>query len=283
MKLRYTDSRNLSGLGAMCHQMSDRGWMPLPAQRRFRPLKFNRVLGIGISSALLLGGTDFSEGVISRAIASPHLVAQVDAAARPILQMGSEGAQVSELQAILQLLGYYNGAIDGLYQTGTADAVAAFQQSVGLPADGIVGPVTWSRLLPAAAAETTTPERVTQPTATPRSTPPTGSPTPISNPPRPSPTLPATPAPNPQPARPQPTRPTPAPTTDVDLPVLRIGMSGPAIARLQDRLRHLGFYEGEIDGVFGSQTQAAVRAAQANFDLEVDGVVGSATWRALLR
>jgi peptidoglycan hydrolase-like protein with peptidoglycan-binding domain len=281
MKLRYNNLQDLPGFKVMRHCISDRGWVVLSTTLQSDYLSLNRLLCLGISSALLLIGSSFSMGSMTGAIASPPLVAQVDATARPILQTGSEGAQVSELQAILQLLGYYNGAIDGLYQSGTADAVAAFQQAVGLPADGIVGPVTWGRLLPAAAAETATPP-VTQPTPTPRSPSPAPSPTPISNPSRPSPTpQPTTPSPSPE--RSQPPRPASPPTTNVELPVLRMGMSGPAIARLQDRLRHLGFYEGEIDGVFGPQTQAAVRAAQANFDLEADGVVGPATWRALLR
>ncbi|NJL37440.1 MAG: peptidoglycan-binding protein [Leptolyngbyaceae cyanobacterium SM1_4_3] len=60
-------------------------------------------------------------------------------------------------------------------------------------------------------------------------------------------------------------------------------MRGPAVARLQERLRATGFFSGAIDGVFGTETQNAVRAAQRNFDLEPDGVVGPATWGALLR
>jgi peptidoglycan hydrolase-like protein with peptidoglycan-binding domain len=60
-------------------------------------------------------------------------------------------------------------------------------------------------------------------------------------------------------------------------------MWGSAIERLQERLQTLGFYDGEIDGIFGAQTQAAVEAAQRNFGLDPDGVVGPATWGALLR
>jgi peptidoglycan hydrolase-like protein with peptidoglycan-binding domain len=52
---------------------------------------------------------------------------------------------------------------------------------------------------------------------------------------------------------------------------------------LQERLRTLGFFSGTVDGVFGEATQAAVKSAQRNFNLEPDGIVGSATWSALLR
>jgi len=56
---------------------------------------------------------------------------------RPVLQVGSRGKDVSELQATLKLLGYYNGSIDGIYSEETAKAVAQFQTFAGLTADGI--------------------------------------------------------------------------------------------------------------------------------------------------
>lgn len=68
---------------------------------------------------------------------------------RPVLKLGSQGNEVSELQAALKLLGYYNGNVTGLYSEKTAIAVSQFQQSAGLIADGIVGPATWNRLFPA--------------------------------------------------------------------------------------------------------------------------------------
>jgi peptidoglycan hydrolase-like protein with peptidoglycan-binding domain len=60
-------------------------------------------------------------------------------------------------------------------------------------------------------------------------------------------------------------------------------MRGPAVAQLQERLKVLGFLNASSDGVFGLATQAAVKAAQQRFNLTPDGVVGPATWSALLR
>jgi peptidoglycan hydrolase-like protein with peptidoglycan-binding domain len=72
-------------------------------------------------------------------------------------------------------------------------------------------------------------------------------------------------------------------STAVALPILREGMRGSAVAQLQERLRTLGFFRGTADGIFGTATQSAVKAAQQNFNLEPDGIVGAATWSALMR
>ncbi|MBD2260149.1 peptidoglycan-binding protein [Pseudanabaena sp. FACHB-2040] len=58
-------------------------------------------------------------------------------------------------------------------------------------------------------------------------------------------------------------------------------MTGPAVNRLQERLRVLGFYRGAVDGVFGTQTENAVKQAQRQYNLEPDGIVGPATWSAI--
>jgi peptidoglycan hydrolase-like protein with peptidoglycan-binding domain len=55
----------------------------------------------------------------------------------------------------------------------------------------------------------------------------------------------------------------------------------PAVAALQGTLHARGLYAGPIDGVRGAGTEAAVRAAQRRAGLEVDGIVGPRTRRAL--
>jgi hypothetical protein len=47
------------------------------------------------------------------------------------------------------------------------------------------------------------------------------------------------------------------------------------------QLHALGLYQGAIDGDFGGETEIAVRRFQREHQLDPDGVVGSATWRAL--
>jgi peptidoglycan hydrolase-like protein with peptidoglycan-binding domain len=64
--------------------------------------------------------------------------------------------------------------------------------------------------------------------------------------------------------------------------VLRKDSKGPAVEQLQHRLHALKFYNGTIDGVFGQGTEDAVKAFQTQYNLEVDGIVGGATWDLIL-
>ena len=63
-----------------------------------------------------------------------------------LLNTGSQGEAVKELQSRLQALGYYTGQIDGDYGTGTKAAVQTFQKINGLDADGIAGQKTQAAL-----------------------------------------------------------------------------------------------------------------------------------------
>ena len=55
---------------------------------------------------------------------------------------GSTGTEVKNIQNVLKRLGYYTGAVDGIYGSGTKNAVLLFQRDCGLTQDGICGPVT---------------------------------------------------------------------------------------------------------------------------------------------
>lgn len=65
---------------------------------------------------------------------------------QPVLQNGSQGDKVTELQTKLRALGYYTGEVDGRFGNGTRDAVRFFQQVNGLDADGIAGEQTMKML-----------------------------------------------------------------------------------------------------------------------------------------
>ncbi|MBR5110467.1 MAG: peptidoglycan-binding protein [Clostridia bacterium] len=63
--------------------------------------------------------------------------------------------------------------------------------------------------------------------------------------------------------------------------VLRSGTKGTEVAKLQNRLKELGFYTGEADGVYGDAVVAAVKAFQRSSGLTQDGVAGLTTQQAL--
>lgn len=62
---------------------------------------------------------------------------------------------------------------------------------------------------------------------------------------------------------------------------LRRGSRGELVTTLQKRLKTWGYYTGNVDGIFGSQTEQAVKYFQRKNGLVVDGIVGPATARAV--
>lgn len=59
------------------------------------------------------------------------------------------------------------------------------------------------------------------------------------------------------------------------------GASGATVTEIQTRLKNWGYYSGEVDGVFGSATEKAVKYFQQKNGLTADGVVGTQTLAAL--
>lgn len=74
--------------------------------------------------------------------AKPNIVA-VDAS---IESVDAAVADTREVQTVLKKWGYYKGAIDGINGPQTKEAVKRFQRKYGLTADGIVGPLTASKM-----------------------------------------------------------------------------------------------------------------------------------------
>ncbi len=60
-----------------------------------------------------------------------------------------------------------------------------------------------------------------------------------------------------------------------------LGDTGSDVTLLQQRLTTLGYYQGAVDGQFGSQTEAALLAFQRAQGLNPDGIAGTATFAAL--
>ena len=120
-----------------------------------------RVVAVGASVLVLLvaglaAGGVFSGGAgtapnsaFSRTTTTPTTTAATTApparqvpAPSTTLQSGDTGTQVAVVQRALASLGFSSGRVDGQYGPATRNAMARFQRSAGLTADGILGPAT---------------------------------------------------------------------------------------------------------------------------------------------
>ncbi|WP_228045434.1 MULTISPECIES: peptidoglycan-binding domain-containing protein [unclassified Tolypothrix] len=213
-----------------------------------------------------------------------------------VQKVGSNGAEVTNIQQCLQKLGFFRGPVSGKFGSITQQAVIAFQQANKLPADGVVGDSTARSLQQACRGRIATntsnttsgnlrlgsrgPEVVklqqrlqrqgyfqgpitgyfgpqTQQALT-RSQQGSRNSTKISQ------------------------APSNIPSTGGEYPILLEGSQGPAVTRLQQRLQQLGYFKATPTGKFGPVTKDAVIAFQRYAGLPADGITNRQTWNRLL-
>lgn len=61
----------------------------------------------------------------------------------------------------------------------------------------------------------------------------------------------------------------------------KYGSRGEEVRKIQERLKKWGYYKGNVDGIYGSQTKAAVEYFQRKNGLAVDGIAGPQTLAAI--
>jgi peptidoglycan hydrolase-like protein with peptidoglycan-binding domain len=162
------------------------------------------------------------------------------------MTQGNKGPEVTELQARLQKLGYFDRRPTGHFGPLTKQAVIRFQQDEGITANGVVEDTTLTALERRLQDNTGT--TVAQTTPEPETT-------------------------NTQAAAIDPSK----------QPTLRRGATGESVKALQQLLTDAGAYNGAIDGKFDLNTSVAVRQFQRSSRLMVDGIVGRNTWTALAK
>ena len=192
------------------------------------------------------------------------------------LRVGSSGSRVTELQQLLMARGFNPGPIDGIFGTGTEQALKNFQKFQGLDSNGVADDATIQAL-----------RLVPPPPPTPPTPPTPTSPVKVLDTYRffkdlphqqqaiqwlESQLSPTVLAQFSQRWRTQPT---------TELPTLKQGDSGDVVRQLQQRLQTRGFYPGAINGTFDVATRNAVISFQRNQGLQQDGIVGANTWRLL--
>ena len=144
---------------------------------------------------------------------------------------GVSARTIEQVQTKLKALDFYSGDITGKVGEKTTSAIITFQTRYGLSPDGIIGKATLTKLDEVYNARQSS-DSLTAPETT------------------------ATTA--------------AAPSAD----------SG-TIRQVQEKLKTLGFYSGEVTGNAGSKTTAAIKAFQQKYGLTADGIPGSATLRKL--
>ncbi len=231
----------------------------------------------------------------------------------PVLKLGSEGSDVYDLQERLKELGYYKGSLDSKFASGTQSAVIAFQSNNGLSADGIAGRATQDRLYSsnASAAQITVASASTTYSLLKSGSQGTavrklqvrltelgyynggadgifGSSTETAvksfqrnnglsgdgqaGEQTQKKLYGSSAAKAPRPVT------TPDPTAQR---TLSLGMEGNDVYSMQTRLIELRYLSGVADGVFGPETEAALKAFQKNNDLTADGLAGLGTLKRL--
>lgn len=71
------------------------------------------------------------------------------------------------------------------------------------------------------------------------------------------------------------------PDTNSTLALSKYGSRGDEVIKIQTKLKRWGYYNGNIDGIYGSKTLAAVKWFQSKNGLTVDGIAGPKTLAAM--
>ena len=192
------------------------------------------------------------------------------------------GEDVRELQVGLNALGFDCGAADGIFGKKTDAAVRAYQAANNLEVDGIVGSKTRCALqlaLESAGAPSGEPQ-------TPADKPTEGT---EDSGETQAPYEPVTDSDEDDPDEDDDgdySEPEQIVTLDYGTRLLRYRsgrtmMTGNDVAAVQTRLTQLGINSGTVDGIYGSKTVSAVKQLQMLAGIEVDGIVGNDTRKAL--
>lgn len=257
----------------------------VPIRMNFNFLRWKKLSSAAVISLLPIALTIGLLSLVEQALA--------------VQKVGSSGTEVANIQRCLKKLGYFNGSVTGKFATLTQQSVMRFQQAKRLTADGVVGSSTQQALQQAcqgrtASRNTTNGLRLGSTGAA------------VSRLQTNLRQLRYFNGPNTGYFGPETqqavirfqqaagiradgivsTRTQQAISSYLgvggEYQLLLEGSSGPAVTRLQQRLRQLGYFNANPTGNFKSITRDAVIAFQRNSGIPATGVVNQQTWNALL-
>ena len=154
---------------------------------------------------------------------------------RATVRKGSSGSDAKLVQQRLIDLGYLSGRADGEFGTQSVEALKDFQQNNKLVADGVAGSGTNAVLFSwLALAADEKPTTLPTPTPTPAA----------------------------------------QDITKDNVVLIKMGVKGTAVLRLQQRLQQLGYYTSSLDGYCDVDDAAAIRLFQKKNGLSQDGMAG---------
>lgn len=212
-------------------------------------MKLTHLAGLATALGILGATTPTYAATIPTSLLAKH------PAMRQQLQQGDAGHWVSTLQADLKILGYHRiRNVNGYFGDNTLWAVKEFQERHHMTQSGVTTPATWQDILAkfglvAPINKNISATLLTQSTS----------------------------------------------TLHADRQLAKVhpamrqwlhrGSRGSWVYTLQADLKLAGYSAstGNIDGIFGPQTQRAVKAFQKQHDLTPTGMTGIATWAALLK
>ncbi|WP_347548445.1 peptidoglycan-binding protein [Pseudalkalibacillus hwajinpoensis] len=176
--------------------------------------QFQQAVGLKVSG---IATTDTLQALGSRT------AAKSEPSSSNVLQVGSRGQQVTNLQSKLKAEGYYSYNVDGIYGQITQNAVKEFQRDAGLSVTGKADAATISALSGSVSSSNSS-------------------------------------------------------STSSDI---SIGMRGSAVTDLQTKLKAKGYYNYNVDGIFGQITKKAVQEFQKAAGLSQTGVADNNTLSVL--
>lgn len=121
------------------------------AEWEFEDLARNASSGVVTSVVVDPGAAVSSGDVLYTVDLRPVVAAKGVVPAFRDMSLRTEGEDVIQLQAFLSGLGFYEGEVDGVFGSGLRSAVKEWQESMGIPSDGVVrlGDVVFVPELPA--------------------------------------------------------------------------------------------------------------------------------------